>query len=107
LGRQSLNFADDEVAHNATVACHAPCHYSSPAGRLRRGMLSTAQHRESATTSEQQGVSGGGQDKRPHIAARNGCLFTMTSKPIPQCAPLSVNVREGRKGRALIGNSMG
>jgi hypothetical protein len=75
LGRQSLNFADDKVAHNATVARHTPCHYRGPARRLRRGMLSTAQHRESATISEQQGVGGGGPDKRPHIAARGGRLF--------------------------------
>jgi hypothetical protein len=47
------------------------------------------------------------QDKKPHIAARNGRLFSMTWNPIPQCAPLSVNVRDGRRGSALMGNSMG
>ncbi len=47
------------------------------------------------------------QDKKPHIAAQNGCLFSMPWNPIPQCTPLSVNVREGRRERALIGNSMG
>jgi hypothetical protein len=39
-----------------------------------------------------------GQDKRPHIPAKNGCLFSKAWNPIPQCAPLSVNVLEGRKG---------
>jgi hypothetical protein len=53
------------------------------------------------------GAQSGGQDKKPHIAAQAGCLFSMTWNPIPQCAPLSVNVREGPRGRALIGNSMG
>ena len=48
-----------------------------------------------------------GQDKRPHIAARNGRLFSMAWKPIRQCAPPSVNVCDGRKGRSLIENSMG
>jgi hypothetical protein len=47
------------------------------------------------------------QDKKPHIAAQNGCLFSKAWNPIPQCAWLSVNVREGPKGRVLIGNSMG
>lgn len=44
-----------------------------------------------------------GPDKRPHIAARGGRLFSMVWKPVPQRAPPSYNVFDGQKGRVLFG----